>query len=81
MHLSCSFTLFSIRFIALGLFQELKMFFQNLLYLALLVSVQLFLVMQLSMDILYFLKRCPLTDFSPFIPVRYVALNVVMQYL
>lgn len=59
------------------MFQVLTMFFQNLLTLAL-VSVLLFLVMQLSMDILY----CSFSDFlCSFIPVRSVALDVDVQYL
>jgi len=65
MHLSCSFTLFSVRFIALCPFSRTENVFQKLLYLALLVSLQPFLVMQLSMDIVYFFKLCPLSDFPP----------------
>ncbi len=82
MHLSCSFTLFSVRFIALCPFSRTENVFQKLLYLALLVSLQPFLVMQLSMDIVYFFCIMSFIRFPPpFIPVRYVALNVVMQYL
>ncbi len=65
MHLSCSFTLFSVRFIALCPFSRTEHVFQKLLYLALLVSLQPFLIMQLSMDIVYFFLNYVLYQIPP----------------